>query len=156
MANDKKFVARNGLQTQNIDFVSNNESNTVTVTVSEQGILSVEGDVQLSNSLYDSTGSKGNVGEILLATSQGIKWEAQTSEVGTPTSNGDILSSNTDGTKIWISPEKVVLDSKVASLMPYLINANEKYLVPANTQALFSLPLEINGVLEIEGILVQV
>jgi hypothetical protein len=82
MANDKKFVARNGLQTQNIDFVSNNESNTVTVTVSEQGILSVEGDVQLSNSLYDSTGSKGNVGETLLATTQGIKWQLPPSLIG--------------------------------------------------------------------------
>jgi hypothetical protein len=82
MANDKKFVARNGLQTQNIDFVSNNESNTVTISVTEQGILSVEGNVQLSNSLYDSTGSKGNVGETLLATTQGIKWQMPAALVG--------------------------------------------------------------------------
>jgi hypothetical protein len=82
MANDKKFVARNGLQTQNIDFVSNNESNTVTVSVTDQGTLSVEGDVQLSNALYDSTGSKGNVGESLFATTQGIKWQVPAALVG--------------------------------------------------------------------------
>lgn len=82
MANDKKFVARNGLQTQNIDFVSNNESNTITISVSDEGLLSVEGDVQLSNALYDSTGSKGNVGESLLATTQGIKWQMPAALVG--------------------------------------------------------------------------
>jgi hypothetical protein len=82
MANDKKFVARKGLQTQNIDFVSNNESNTVTISVTDFGILSVKGDVQLSNSLYDSTGSKGNVGESLLATTEGIKWQMPAALVG--------------------------------------------------------------------------
>jgi len=52
--------------------------------------------------------------------------------------------------------EAIVINSKVASLMPYLINENEKYLVPANTQALFNLPIEINGILEVDGILVQI
>jgi hypothetical protein len=82
MANDKKFVARNGLQTQNVDFVSNNESNTVTISVSDQGILSVEGNVKLSNALYDSTNSKGNVGEALFATTQGVRWQIPSSLIG--------------------------------------------------------------------------
>jgi len=82
MPNDKKFVVKNGLQTQNIDFVSNNESNTVTLSVSDQGLLSVDGDVQLSNALYDSTGSKGNVGESLFATTQGIRWQIPSSLIG--------------------------------------------------------------------------
>jgi hypothetical protein len=77
-------------------------------------------------------------------------------DLGVSLANGNVLTTNTDGTRIWVSPEKIVLDSKVASLMPYLINANETYVVPANTQALFSLPLEINGTLEVDGILVQV
>jgi hypothetical protein len=75
MANDKKFVARNGLQSQNIDFVSNNESNTVTLSVSNSGILSFDGNVQLLNNLYDATLSKGNTGEALFATSEGVKWQ---------------------------------------------------------------------------------
>jgi hypothetical protein len=95
MSNSKKFVAKNGVQTQNIDFVSNNESNTISFTVTDEGILSVEGDVKLSNSLYDSTNSKGNVGEVLVAVSEGLKWQIPSSNVsgfiifdgGTPFNN---------------------------------------------------------------------
>jgi hypothetical protein len=105
-------------------------------------------------------GVPGSNGQFLISNVDGTRFwiDANTAgiELGVPSSNGQILSSNTDGTRIWVSTESVVLDSKVASLMPYLINENEKYLVPANTQALFSLSLEINGVLEIDGILVQV
>lgn len=75
MANNKKFVVKNGLQSQNIDFVSNNESNTVTLSVSDSGILSFDGNVQLLDHLYDTTLSKGNVGEVLFATSDGVKWQ---------------------------------------------------------------------------------
>jgi hypothetical protein len=82
MANDKKFVARNGLQTQNIDFVSNNESNTTTFSITDQGLLSIDGDVKLANALYDSTSSRGNVGEALFATTQGIKWQIPSSLIG--------------------------------------------------------------------------
>jgi collagen type IV alpha len=72
--NTKKFVTKNGLQTQNIDFVSNNESNTVTFSVSDEGILSVEGDIRLSNSLYDANNSTGTPGQILSTTEDGIQW----------------------------------------------------------------------------------
>jgi hypothetical protein len=82
MPNNKKFVTKNGLQTQNIDFVSNNESNTVTISVTDEGILSVQGDIQLSNSLYDSTGSKGNVGEVLVTATEGLKWQLPSSLIG--------------------------------------------------------------------------
>ena len=82
MANDKKFVVKNGLQTQNIDFVSNTESNTTTISINESGLLSVDGNVKLSNSLYDSTGSKGNTGESLFATAQGIQWQIPSSLIG--------------------------------------------------------------------------
>jgi hypothetical protein len=75
MPNDKKFVVKNGLQTQNIDFVSNNESNTVTLSVSDEGILSFDGNIQLLNHIYDVTGSKGNTGEVIFATTDGIKWQ---------------------------------------------------------------------------------
>lgn len=82
MANDKKFVVKNGLQTQNIDFVSNTESNTTTISINENGLLTVDGNVKLSNSLYDSAGSKGNTGESLFATTQGIKWQIPSSLIG--------------------------------------------------------------------------
>ena len=82
MSNNKKFVVKNGLQTQNIDFVSNNESNTVSVSVSDSGILSVDGNVKLANLVYDSSGSSGNVGEALFAVSQGVKWQLPGSLIG--------------------------------------------------------------------------
>lgn len=76
MAVNKKFVVKNGLQTQNVDFVSNNESNTVSLSVSDDGILSFNGNVQLLDYLYDTTLSKGNVGEALFATVDGVKWQS--------------------------------------------------------------------------------
>jgi hypothetical protein len=49
MSNNKKFVVKNGLQTQNIDFVSNNESNTVSISVGDDGLISVNGNISLSS-----------------------------------------------------------------------------------------------------------
>jgi hypothetical protein len=51
MANDKKFVVKNGLTTQNISFVdsTNAANSTITVTISESGELSFSGD---SNQLF--------------------------------------------------------------------------------------------------------
>jgi hypothetical protein len=82
MANDKKFVVKHGLQTQNIDFVSNTESNTATISINENGLISVNGDIKLSNALYDHTSTKGNVGESLFATAEGIKWQIPSSLIG--------------------------------------------------------------------------
>jgi hypothetical protein len=82
MANDKKFVVKNGLQTQNIDFVYDAESNTATISINENGLISVNGDIKLSNALYDFTKSKGNVGEALFATAEGVKWQIPSSLIG--------------------------------------------------------------------------
>lgn len=43
MANTKKFVVKNGLQTQNTSFISPDESNTITVTMLDDGTLSFSG-----------------------------------------------------------------------------------------------------------------
>jgi filamentous hemagglutinin family protein len=64
MANDKKFVARNGLQTQNIDFVSNNESNTVSIQVTDSGTLVVDGKVNVNGDI--------NLANVTLASSSSI------------------------------------------------------------------------------------
>jgi hypothetical protein len=42
------------------------------------------------------------------------------------------------------------------AMMPYYIAEGETYLVPTNKQGLFSLPITIDGTLEVTGILVQV
>jgi hypothetical protein len=42
------------------------------------------------------------------------------------------------------------------AMMPYYIAEGETYLVPTNKQGLFSIPITIDGTLEVTGILVQV
>ena len=83
MPNNKKFVVKNGLQTQNVDFVSNNESNTVSISVSDTGILSIDGKVKFSNSIYDSNNSTGTSGQILSSTENGVEWIAAGDVQGT-------------------------------------------------------------------------
>ena len=48
------------------------------------------------------------------------------------------------------------LPADSAAVMPYIINASESYTVGANLQGLFSQPIEIDGTLDVEGILIEV
>jgi hypothetical protein len=43
-----------------------------------------------------------------------------------------------------------------AATMPYVINASETYTVGANLQGLFAEPIEIDGTLDVEGVLIEV
>jgi hypothetical protein len=47
MSNNKKFVARNGVQTQNISFVSTDEANTTNLIVLDSGDISIDGNVEI-------------------------------------------------------------------------------------------------------------
>jgi len=48
------------------------------------------------------------------------------------------------------------LAANSAAVMPYIINSSESYTVAANLQGLFSQPIEIDGELDVEGILIEV
>jgi len=48
------------------------------------------------------------------------------------------------------------LAANTAATMPYQINASESYTIGANLQGLFSEPIEIDGELDVEGILIEV
>ena len=48
------------------------------------------------------------------------------------------------------------LAANTAAVMPYIINASESYTIGANLQGLFSQPIEIDGELDVEGILIEV
>lgn len=48
------------------------------------------------------------------------------------------------------------LSANTAAVMPYIINASESYTVGANLQGLFSQPIEIDGELDVEGVLIEV
>jgi len=48
------------------------------------------------------------------------------------------------------------LAANTAAVMPYIINSSESYQIGANLQGLFSQPIEIDGELDVEGILIEV
>ena len=54
MANTNKFAVKNGLQTQNIDFVSPDGANTITLSISNTDILSISGNAGQLFSITDS------------------------------------------------------------------------------------------------------
>lgn len=54
MSNNKKFVVKNGLQTQNADFVSPNEANTIAVSMLDTDTLSISGNSGQLFSITDS------------------------------------------------------------------------------------------------------
>ena len=54
MANTKKFVVKNGLHTQNIDFVSPDENSTLTLTMLDSDTISISGDSAQLFSISDS------------------------------------------------------------------------------------------------------
>ena len=58
--NNKKFAVKNGLLTQNIDFISPDEANTIAVTMANSNILTVAG--TLSATLFD--GSAANLANL--------------------------------------------------------------------------------------------
>lgn len=69
--------------------------------------------------------------------------------------NGYVLSTDGAGNLSWV--EQGTSTVITAAYMPYQINISEHYLIPANRQGLFTLPIDVgDGTLEIEGILVEV
>jgi hypothetical protein len=56
MANDKRFVVKNGLQSQNIAFVDSDKTNTITANMLSSDTLSFEGQVGQLFSIADSMG----------------------------------------------------------------------------------------------------
>jgi hypothetical protein len=65
MANSKKFVVKNGLETQNIQFVTEDGTQAITLTVLEDGTLSFSGTSGQLFSITDSlTGSIFSVNDI--------------------------------------------------------------------------------------------
>jgi len=65
MANSKKFIVKNGLHTQNIDFVSTDGTKTIMLTILDDGTLSFSGTSGQLFSITDSlTGSIFSVNDI--------------------------------------------------------------------------------------------
>jgi hypothetical protein len=65
---------------------------------------------------------------------------------------GQLIQSDGNGNLIFSDPAR----NDSAAPMPYLIPVGEKYYVPNNFQGLFTVPIEISGALEVNGILAEV
>lgn len=70
-------------------------------------------------------------------------------------SSGYVLTTDGTGSLSW-SAAGGGGNTWIVSQMPYYINSGETYYCIANTQGLFSIPITIDGNLEIDGILVEV
>jgi len=66
--------------------------------------------------------------------------------------NGQLVQTDGNGNLIFADP--AVVDS--AAPMPFYIPVGEKYYVPDSFQGLFTVPIEIDGELEVNGILAEV
>lgn len=71
MSNNKKFVVKNGLQTQFVDFTSSNSTQNVSFT---NDTLVFSGNVQVQGSFKDTANNSGLDGYILTSTANGISW----------------------------------------------------------------------------------
>lgn len=64
-------------------------------------------------------------------------------------STGKVLSTDGMGNLSWQTPSS-------GGGMPYFIPINTTYTIPQYVQGLFSVPITVEGTLEVDGILVQV
>jgi hypothetical protein len=70
--------------------------------------------------------------------------------------SGYVLSTDGTGSLSWVAQSGGGGNSYIVSNMPTYIAAGDTYYVVANTQALFALPITIDGTFQIDGILVEV
>ena len=70
-------------------------------------------------------------------------------------SSGYVIATDGAGNLSFVAGGGGGGNLEITSPMPTLINSGETYYVTANHQGLFSVPIEINGALEVDGVLVQ-
>jgi hypothetical protein len=68
-------------------------------------------------------------------------------------SNGQVVTTDGSGNLTFTS---ISVSSNLAAPMPYFIATGESYIVSNNFQGLFSIPITIDGELEVDGVLVEV
>jgi hypothetical protein len=70
--------------------------------------------------------------------------------------SGYVLSTDGAGNLSWANSGSGGGNLYITSPMPFYINVGETYYVTANHQGLFSIPITIDGTLQIDGVLVEV
>ena len=66
-----------------------------------------------------------------------------------------VLQTDGTGNLTWVAQSGGSGNTSITSPMPTVINSGETYYVTANHQGLFGVPIEINGALQVDGVLVD-
>jgi hypothetical protein len=111
-------------------------------SVSDTGnvIIDGAGNITTANIVVSQYANLGNIGNVKIGGG----------------SNGYVVATDGAGNLSFVAQSGGSGNTSITSPMPTLINPSETYYVTANHQGLFSVPIEIDGTLEVDGVLVQV
>ena len=145
-------------------------------------VIDVDGNVTANVLTVESSANLGDVGNITITGGSAgyylatdglgnLAWSAVSSQanqiyngdsnVTIPTANGNVCINANSGTdRQWIFDTTGTLTAPgnlpLNGLIPYNVPVDASYTVYPNQQGLFSLPIIIDGALDVEGVLIQV
>jgi hypothetical protein len=99
-------------------------------------VILANGDITTTNLTANGVSNLGNIGNVII----------------TGGSSGQVIQTDGLGNLIFADST----GSNSAAPMPSYIPVGESYLVPSNFQGLFTVPIEIDGELQVDGILAEV
>lgn len=102
----------------------------------EQDIILANGDITTVNFTANGVSNLGPVGNVII----------------TGGTVGQVLTTDGSGNLTWEN----TASGNSAAPMPSYVPVGESYIVPENFQGLFSVPITIDGVFEVDGVLVDV
>lgn len=107
-------------------------------------IILANGDIQTTNLTAN--------GEVNLTATSNVSLGAIANIHITGGTNGQVLSTDGSGNLSFIDSSS----GNSSAPMPYYIPVGESYYVPENFQGIFTVPIEIDGTFEVDGILAEV
>lgn len=99
-------------------------------------VILANGDITTTNITVSGVSNLGNIGNVII----------------TGGSSGQLIQTDGLGNLTFADSA----GSNSAAPMPYYVPIGESYLIPSNFQGLFTVPIEIDGELEVDGILAEV
>ena len=102
----------------------------------QTAVILANGDITTTNITVSGVSNLGNIGNVII----------------TGGSNGQVIQTDGLGNLTFADSS----GSNSAAPMPYYVPIGESYLIPSNFQGLFTVPIEIDGELEVDGILAEV
>ena len=102
----------------------------------QTAVILANGDITTTNITVSGVSNLGNIGNVII----------------TGGSSGQVIQTDGLGNLTFADSA----GSNSAAPMPYYVPIGESYLIPSNFQGLFTVPIEIDGELEVDGILAEV